>query len=61
MSDLVALVEDVDHDLRGVERGRASDSTSASVAAVLAAGRVSTLLDDLYFLVVGAEVDRRVR
>lgn len=61
MPDLVAFAEHVDHDLRGVERGRAADGTSASVAAVLAARRVTTLLDDLDFLVVRAHVYWRVR
>lgn len=57
---LIALVEHVDHDLGGVKRGRAPNCTSASVAALLAAGRVPALLDDLHFLVVRAEVDGRV-
>ena len=61
LAQLIAFVEGSDHDFGGVEGGGASDGTSASVAAVFAACGVAVLLDDLHFLVVGPDINRRVR
>ena len=61
LTQLIAFVERSDHDFGRVEGGRTTDGTSASLAAVFAASRVAVLLDDLHFLVVGADIDRRVR
>ena len=61
LTQLIAFVERSDHDFGRVEGGRTTDGTPASLAAVFAASRVAVLLDDLHFLVVGADIDRRVR
>lgn len=61
LTQLVALVEYVDHDSGRVERGGATDCTPASIATVFATGRGAVLLDDLHFLVIGADINGRVR
>ena len=57
---VIPLVQRVDHHASGVERGRTADGTAASMAAVLAAGRVAIFFYDLNFLIIGAHINRCV-